>query len=185
MAPSAVDMEYDYVLDLCRRMGTLLGSVGLRLWTAYNRSLATNPVLTKSFTSFTGFILGDGIAQIASKPLAQYDVKRTARFAAFGFCIHAPGCHFFYKALDAIIFPTVPKRYQLSFQSQNSCLLQRTLSITPKIKEKRSHQTRSTGYYWEPLDSLVRLSKPSHQNDSRSQLFERRQKARSFYAKVI
>ena len=91
-------------------MSTVASSLGTRLWSGYNRALATNPLLTKSFTSFTGFILGDGIAQLATKGPERYDYARTARFAAFGFTIHASGCHYFYKALDAIIFPGAPKR---------------------------------------------------------------------------
>ena len=91
-------------------MSKIAAALGSRIWASYNKSLSTNPLTTKCFTSFTGFILGDGIAQLASKPLDQYDYKRTARFAAFGFAIHAPGCHYFYRALDSIVFPSVPKR---------------------------------------------------------------------------
>ena len=88
-----------------------VANLGARLWTGYNSALSTNPVLAKSFTSFTGFILGDGIAQLATKaPDAPYDYARTARFAAFGFTIHASGCHYFYRALDAMVFPSAPKR---------------------------------------------------------------------------
>ena len=92
-------------------MTTLLGGVATKLWTSYNRSLAVNPLLTKSLTSFSGFILGDGIAQLATKGRENYDFARTARFAAFGFCIHAPGCHYFYHLLDAVVFPAAPKSY--------------------------------------------------------------------------
>lgn len=91
-------------------MTTLLGSVGSKLWSSYNQSLAASPLLTKSFTSFTGFVLGDGIAQLATKGSDKYDFARTMRFAAFGFCIHAPGCHYFYRALDALVFPTAARR---------------------------------------------------------------------------
>ncbi len=91
-------------------MSRLAGSIGSRLWSGYNTALVTNPLLTKSFTSFTGFILGDGIAQLATKGPERYDYARTARFAAFGFCIHAPGCHYFYKALDSVVFPHAAKR---------------------------------------------------------------------------
>ena len=91
-------------------MSNSFSGVALRLWSSYNRALTTSPILTKSFTSFTGFILGDGIAQLASKGPEPYDYARTARFAAFGFTIHASGAHFFYKALDAMVFPNAPKR---------------------------------------------------------------------------
>lgn len=94
-------------------MSSVVSTLGVRLWSSYNRGLTTNPVLTKSFTSFSGFILGDSIAQIATKGPEPYDYARTARFAAFGFTIHASGCHYFYKALDALIFPSAPKRYLL------------------------------------------------------------------------
>ena len=91
-------------------MSSTVSSAATRLWGSYNRALTTNPILTKSFTSFTGFILGDGIAQLASKGPEPYDYMRTARFATFGFTIHASGAHFFYKALDAMVFPNAPKR---------------------------------------------------------------------------
>ena len=91
-------------------MSSNLSNVAKQLWGSYNRALTTNPILTKSFTSFTGFILGDGIAQLASKGPEPYDYARTARFASFGFTIHASGAHFFYKALDAMVFPNAPKR---------------------------------------------------------------------------
>ena len=94
-------------------MSKLVASVGSKLWQSYNHSLATNPLVTKCFTSFSGFIIGDSIAQLATSPVSQFDFKRTAKFAAFGFVVHAPGCHYFYKALDLMVFPASPKRWDL------------------------------------------------------------------------
>jgi protein Mpv17 len=90
-------------------MASYVGKFGTQLWSSYTRSVETRPVLTKSFTSFTGFVLGDTIAQLATSGNERFDYWRTARFAAFGFFIHAPGCHFFYQALDAVIFPSAAK----------------------------------------------------------------------------
>lgn len=86
-----------------------LSRAGLGAWASYNASLAARPLLTKSLTSFTGFIVGDAIAQATSSQ-PRYDWRRTARFAAFGFLLHAPGCHVFYRALDALVFPGAPTR---------------------------------------------------------------------------
>ncbi|KAK9819868.1 hypothetical protein WJX72_003457 [[Myrmecia] bisecta] len=86
------------------------------MWALYNRALDTSPILTKSFTSFSGFIIGDTLAQVyAGAGRAggeKFDYGRTARFAVFGFCIHAPCCHYFYRALDKVVFPLAPKSPQ-------------------------------------------------------------------------
>jgi len=68
--------------------------------------LEARPLLTKSFTSFSGFIAGDAIAQLYGGE--KYDYWRTARFAAYGFLIHAPACHAWYGLLDSRISPKAP-----------------------------------------------------------------------------
>ena len=86
----------------------MLRSLGKQVWTGYTSVLHTNPLLTKSFTSFTGFIAGDAIAQVSTRSHGEkYDYARTARFAAFGFFLHAPGCHYFYHVLDKVAVITV------------------------------------------------------------------------------
>ena len=47
-------------------MASNLTKFGMQLWSSYARSVETRPILTKSFTSFTGFVLGDTIAQLAT-----------------------------------------------------------------------------------------------------------------------
>lgn len=74
-----------------------------RLWQGYNQSLAARPVLTKSLTSTTGFIVGDSLAQVAMGGGEAFDWERTARFATYGFLVHGPTCHYFYRFLDANI----------------------------------------------------------------------------------
>ena len=83
-------------------------SLGARLWSSYNRQLDARPLTTKSFTSFFGFILGDGVAQIASGE--KYDYWRTARFATYGLLVHGPLCHAWYGILDKNVMPRTPKR---------------------------------------------------------------------------
>lgn len=58
------------------------------LWAGYNRILSARPVLTKACTSFTGFTLGDVLAQSLLEPSGSpYDYARTARLASFGFLV--------------------------------------------------------------------------------------------------
>ncbi len=75
-----------------------------RLWTAYVSLLSTQPVLTKACTSFTGFFLGDVLAQnFVEPPSSSYDYGRTFRLASFGFLIHGPIGHHFYARLDGLL----------------------------------------------------------------------------------
>ena len=66
-------------------------------------------MLTKSLTSFTGFVVGDAIAQASTGE--KYNYWRTARFAAYGFCIHAPICHVWYGLLDRNVMVKAPTRW--------------------------------------------------------------------------
>ena len=76
-----------------------------RLWSLYNKSLTKQPILTKAFTSFTGFTIGDVLAQkyLEDEEGREYDFQRTARLASFGFLIHGTTGHFFYKHLDKLL----------------------------------------------------------------------------------
>lgn len=78
-----------------------------RLWSSYNRQLDARPLVTKSFTSFFGFIVGDGVAQAAAGE--KYDYWRTARFATYGLLIHGPLSHAWYGILDKNVMPRNPK----------------------------------------------------------------------------
>jgi protein Mpv17 len=72
-----------------------------RLWSRYMSLLESQPVLTKACTSFTGFLFGDVLAQNFVEPSSsRYDYGRTFRLASFGFLIHGPVGHHFYKRLD-------------------------------------------------------------------------------------
>ena len=83
-------------------------NLGARLWNSYNRQLDARPLVTKSFTSFFGFIVGDGVAQAAAGE--KYDYWRTARFATYGLLIHGPLSHAWYGILDKNVMPRNPKR---------------------------------------------------------------------------
>ncbi|DBA72369.1 hypothetical protein WJX79_001307 [Trebouxia sp. C0005] len=82
-------------------------NLGARLWSSYNRQLDARPLVTKSFTSFFGFIVGDGVAQVASGE--KYDYWRTARFATYGILVHGPLSHVWYGILDKNVMPRTPK----------------------------------------------------------------------------
>lgn len=49
------------------------------IWAAYNRALAKNPLLVKAMTSFTGFTLGDILAQKFINTEDKFDFARTLR----------------------------------------------------------------------------------------------------------
>lgn len=54
------------------------------IWAAYNKALAANPLLVKAMTSFTGFTVGDILAQKFISPDESYDFARTLRL---GVCV--------------------------------------------------------------------------------------------------
>jgi protein Mpv17 len=59
--------------------------------------------------SFTGFVLGDLVAQ--SPAISQgkpWDARRTAKMAAFGLCLHGPIGHYWYGFLDRSIMVSAP-----------------------------------------------------------------------------
>uniref|UniRef100_A0A7S0G6S3 Peroxisomal membrane protein MPV17 n=1 Tax=Rhodosorus marinus TaxID=101924 RepID=A0A7S0G6S3_9RHOD len=76
------------------------------IWAAYNARLTAKPLQTKTLTSFTGFILGDLVAQApdlaAGKP---WDSWRTTKLAAFGLILHGPIGHYWYGFLDRTVMP--------------------------------------------------------------------------------
>uniref|UniRef100_A0A061SD31 Protein Mpv17 n=1 Tax=Tetraselmis sp. GSL018 TaxID=582737 RepID=A0A061SD31_9CHLO len=79
----------------------------LSLWEEYCTSLETNPLLTKSLTSFTGFLIADQTAQIVTGVFLDY--KRLARMCMFGLTCHGPMCHYWYKGLDEVVLPNASK----------------------------------------------------------------------------
>ena len=58
------------------------------MWNSYCQALEKQPLVTKSLTSVVGFALGDMVAQATIRANVlkpkRFDVKRTARMAAFG-----------------------------------------------------------------------------------------------------
>lgn len=74
-----------------------------RLWTFYCSQLAERPVLSRALTSTVGFATGDAIAQ--SLTSENFDWHRNLKFAVFGFCIHGPLGHTFYKNIDKFVYP--------------------------------------------------------------------------------
>lgn len=49
------------------------------IWAAYNKALSAQPLLVKAMTSFTGFTVGDILAQKCISPEDDYDFMRTLR----------------------------------------------------------------------------------------------------------
>ena len=80
------------------------------IWAKYNAMLEAQPLLTKALTSFTGFTIGDMLAQkFVNDDGKPYDVMRTIRLGSFGFLIHGTTGHYFYGMLDSKLPGTAPK----------------------------------------------------------------------------
>mmetsp|Transcript_31323 Transcript_31323/g.47366 ORF Transcript_31323/g.47366 Transcript_31323/m.47366 type:complete len:186 (+) Transcript_31323:283-840(+) len=80
-----------------------------KVWAAYNRLLESQPLLTKALTSFTGFTLGDILAQcFVEKDGKPYDINRTIRLGSFGLLLHGTTGHYFYGFLDSKLPGTKP-----------------------------------------------------------------------------
>jgi protein Mpv17 len=78
------------------------------LWRDYNNVLGEKPILTKACTSLLGFSIGDTLAQKFVNKGSEFDFKRLARMAAFGFLFHGTISHFFYNKLDEVMPGTAP-----------------------------------------------------------------------------
>ncbi|CAM9218489.1 unnamed protein product [Ectocarpus sp. 13 AM-2016] len=78
------------------------------IWAAYNKALAAQPLLVKAMTSFTGFTVGDILAQKFISPEDDYDFMRTLRLGTFGALVHGPTGHYFYGMLDSKLPGTKP-----------------------------------------------------------------------------
>lgn len=80
------------------------------LWARYLKALDAHPLQTKMVTAFTGFMLGDVVAQApdlnTGKP---WDIRRTAKMGVFGLCLSGPVGHYWYRMLDKTIMPNAPK----------------------------------------------------------------------------
>jgi len=69
----------------------------------YQEALDDQPLLTKAFTSFMGFTLGDILAQTCIQKNEVFDWARLARLSTFGFLVHGTTSHWFYGILDGRI----------------------------------------------------------------------------------
>lgn len=75
--------------------------IELDLWGQYNALLDAQPLLTKALTSFTGFTVGDILAQkFVEEESEDYDLMRTVRLGSFGLLVHGTTSHYFYGFLD-------------------------------------------------------------------------------------
>lgn len=111
------------------------------LWTAYNRSLVSSPLLTKSLTCTAGFGLGDLLAQSLGKA-PEFDWERFARMAVYGTVVGGPMGHYWYNFLDARIFPHAPKAAatilakmaldQLALTPVSTCLFFSAMNVADK-----------------------------------------------------
>ena len=79
------------------------------IWAKYNKLLEAQPLLTKALTSFTGFTVGDILAQkFVNDDGKPFDAMRTLRLGSFGFLIHGTTGHYFYGFLDSKLPGTKP-----------------------------------------------------------------------------
>jgi protein Mpv17 len=78
------------------------GNIFAKAWKTYNEKLESDPLIMKMLTSFTGFALGDIIAQTLITK-GDFDFFRLFRLASFGFLIHGSTSHYFYGFLDGKI----------------------------------------------------------------------------------
>jgi len=78
-------------------------------WKQYEQLLDEKPLLMKALTSFTGFALGDILAQKFIQKTDPFDWFRLFRLASFGFLVHGTSSHWFYGMLDGKIPGTSAK----------------------------------------------------------------------------
>ena len=70
-------------------------------WGSYMGTLNERPILTKGFTSFTVYFLGDWIAQLSEgKSMSNIDRVRVGRSAIAGLIGHGPLSHFWYESCE-------------------------------------------------------------------------------------
>lgn len=78
------------------------GIVESKWWGAYNRARSSKglqALLTKSCSSFVGFLLGDFLSQMLTST-SKFNMVRFLRMGTFGALVHAPAGHLFYKNLE-------------------------------------------------------------------------------------
>uniref|UniRef100_A0A7S0NSY3 Peroxisomal membrane protein MPV17 n=1 Tax=Calcidiscus leptoporus TaxID=127549 RepID=A0A7S0NSY3_9EUKA len=75
----------------------------VKVWKGYEQLLEEKPLLMKALTSFTGFAIGDILAQKFIQKTSPFDWLRLFRLASFGFLVHGTSSHWFYGKLDGLI----------------------------------------------------------------------------------
>ena len=73
------------------------------LWGNYQRSVETNPLVTKACTSFFGFVIGDVLAQRLTG--SSFSILRCLRLGTYGLALDGPLGHLWYQVLDKTIWP--------------------------------------------------------------------------------
>ena len=71
-------------------------------WGLYNRAISSKglqSLLTKSCSSFVGFLVGDFLSQILTSR-DKFNIVRFLRMGTFGALVHAPAGHIFYRNLE-------------------------------------------------------------------------------------
>lgn len=80
---------------------------GGSLWSDYQSSLKTKPIVTKACTSCVGFAISDTLTQLFIEKGA-FNLKRLAKMASFGLLCHGTSGHYFYNFLDKVLAGTTP-----------------------------------------------------------------------------
>jgi protein Mpv17 len=70
-----------------------------KLWGQYTLALELKPVITKSMSSFIGFLVGDVISQVFTSTY-KFNLMRCFRMGSLGALIHGPLGHLFYSNLE-------------------------------------------------------------------------------------
>ena len=73
------------------------------LWGSYQRSVETNPLVTKACTSFFGFVIGDVLAQRLTG--SSFSILRCLRLGTYGLALDGPLGHLWYQVLDKTVYP--------------------------------------------------------------------------------
>lgn len=79
------------------------GNEGGGLWGAYNRALASSPLLTKAVTTAAISAIGNVFCQLAVEGRPSLDGRRVAVFTGLGFVWVAPALHVWFGFLNRII----------------------------------------------------------------------------------
>lgn len=96
---SATDSQRNVQAHASNQQSLNIGS----LWGSYQRSVETNPFVTKACTSFFGFVIGDVLAQRLTG--SSFSILRCLRLGTYGLALDGPLGHLWYQVLDKTIWP--------------------------------------------------------------------------------